>query len=187
MVSNAGFSPIGSFSIDQINLDNFADAVVYSNSFDAGSGLTGGTIFVLKSGNFFANASSPDQWGSDGHITINSSQGIYLSDATEIPDISGDGVSEIAFGTNSSTSADKTGIYIIYSDFLTSAAGDYTMESLTSGQMSFVPTSTALRDLEAGNFDTDASPELVVATSGGQNVYVVNMDEFGAWTGGDLF
>ena len=186
-VSLSSFNPLGAFSMEDINADQSRDGVIFTRFYDPGSGVTGGTIFVLKSGNFFANASSPDQWSADGHITINSSQGIYLSDATEIPDISGDGVSEIAFGTHSSTSADKTGIYIIYSDFLTSAAGDYNMESLSSDQMSFVPTSTALLDLEAGNFDTDASPELVVTTEDGQNVYVVNMDEFGSWSGGDLF
>ena len=61
------------------------------------------------------------------------------------------------------------------------------MESLSSDQVTFVPTSTALYDLEAGNFDTDSCPELVVTTSDGQSVYVVNMHEFSSWSGGDLF
>ena len=187
IISNSGFSPIGSFSIAQINSDNFADAVIYTNNSDDGSGITGGTIFILKSGDFFVNESTPAQWSSEGNIKLSSTQGIYLANATELPDISGDGVSEIAFGTNSNTTADKLGIYIIYSEFLSTAAGDYSLEDLTADQLSFVPTSQALVDLEAGNFDTDSGPELAVTTHDGGNVYILNTDNFGSWNEGDLF
>ena len=187
IISNAGFSPIGSFSIDKMNSDNFADAVICTNNFDEGTGITGGTIFILKSGDFFVNESTPAQWSGEGNIKLSSTQGIYLANATELPDISGDGVSEIAFGTNSNTSADKLGIYVIYSEFLSAAEGDYSLENLTADQFSFVPTSQALIDLEAGNFDTDSGPELAVTTHDGENIYVINPDNFGSWTGGDLF